>query len=100
MKKVHHMVSHMVDASVSLEGLDPANYGEGVVEDLWAKFLAKRNVSLHLLDQFVYYFVYYNLCNLMITWHMLGVCIPVHLNHKTINKIAYNRNKSYFRLLW
>lgn len=47
MKKVHHMVSHMVDASVSLEGLDPANYGEGVVEDLWEKFLANRNVSLH-----------------------------------------------------
>ena len=49
MKKVHHMVSHMVDASVSLEGLDPANYGEGVVEDLWGKFLANRNVSLHTI---------------------------------------------------
>ena len=45
MKKVHHMVSHMVDASVSLEGLDPANYGEGAVEGIWANFLANRNVS-------------------------------------------------------
>ena len=47
MKKVHHMVAHMVDASVSLEGLDPANYGEGAVEEMWGKFLANRNVSLN-----------------------------------------------------
>ena len=47
MKKVHHMVSHMVDASVSLEGLDPANYREGAVESLWANFLANRNVSVN-----------------------------------------------------
>ena len=40
------MVAHMVDASVSLEGLDPANYKEGIVEELWAEFLANRNVSM------------------------------------------------------
>ena len=44
MKKVHHMVAHMVDANVPVQELDPANYKESVVEELWATFLADRSV--------------------------------------------------------
>ena len=45
MKKVHHMVAHMVDASVSVQNLNPANYKEGIVKETWREFQANRNVS-------------------------------------------------------
>ena len=61
MKKVHHMVSHMVDASVPLQGLDPANYKDGVVEELWTEFQANRNVRdihIHCACTCIYMYTY------------------------------------------
>ena len=45
MRKVHHMVAHMVDASVPVQLLNPAKYKEGILEESWAEFKASRTVS-------------------------------------------------------
>ena len=46
MKKVHHMVAHMVDTTTPVQGEDPANYKDGDVKKLWMDFQANRNVSM------------------------------------------------------
>ena len=42
----------MVDASVSVQNLNPANYKEGIVKETWREFQANRNVSKLYWAQF------------------------------------------------
>ena len=48
MKKVRGMVAHMVDTSAPVQGENPANYRDGIVEELWTEFQANRNVSMYM----------------------------------------------------